>query len=508
VIGVVARTCVAACVLLTVACATRSADPVGPPPQPAAPHVPASSSKKTLSEELDALFGAPALAHAQWGISVYSQRESRVIYERNAGAFMIPASNQKLLIAAAAADHLGWDFQFTTRLVTTAPIADDGTIAGDVVVIGNGDPTINTRDPLRWRAFDDWAAALRLKGVKTIRGRLIGDDNAFVEPGWGVGWAWDNLQYGYGAQVTALQFNESQVELLIGPGMERGAPAIIAVTPAGSGLVIDNRVVTAEPGRGSNIDIARVPGTPHLVVTGHVAAGARPASTFASVHDPTRYYLAAVQSAFARHGITVEGGILDADALDEPLAYDQLTELVVDRSARLLEIVDVALKWSRNIYAESLLLALAPRGEPASGTRGLRTVAEILQRWNIPPTAYLPRDGSGLSRYDYMSADVIVSLLRRMLDDTKHAANFQSALPVAGRSGTLAERMKGTAAEGRVHAKTGTLSNVRSLAGYATTLDGDTLVFAFMANNFRVAAAEINAAMEGALNRLIQRGGY
>ena len=485
-----------AVVALLTGCAARTATPT---PSPTAT---AAESGQHLARDLDALFGAPSVDHVQWGVSFYSVRDNGSLFALNPTRFLIPASNQKLLITSAAAERLGWDYRFTTRLLASGPIRDGGVLEGDLIVVGNGDPTINTRDPKRWRAFDDWAAALKAKGVKSITGRLIGDDNAFAEPGWGVGWAWDNLQYGYGAQATALQFNENQVELLIGPGMRAGLPAIISMSPAGSGLVIDNRVTTVAAGQSTATDIARIPGSPHLIVRGEIAEGASPTTDFASVDDPTRFYLNALRSALQRYDIAIGASAVDADSLDAPLAYDNLTELVVDHSPPLFEIIDIALKWSRNIYAESMLVAMSPDA-PASGSRGLRAVSETLQSWGISPEGYLSRDGSGLSRYDYVSADTLIAILRHMLGDARHAEKFQAALAGAGVSGTLANRMKGTPAERRVRAKTGTLSNVRSLAGYATTLDGDTIVFAMMANNFRVSAAEIDAIMERALVRAI-----
>jgi D-alanyl-D-alanine carboxypeptidase/D-alanyl-D-alanine-endopeptidase (penicillin-binding protein 4) len=341
--------------------------------------------------------------------------------------------------------------------------------------------------------------------VKIINGSLVGEDNAFAEPGWGVGWAWDNLQYGYGAPPSALQYNENQVEVMIGPGIEAGTRAIISTAPYGSGLVIDHDVTTIAPDGETQIDIARIPGTAFLRVRGHIAAGAKPVTLTASVDNPTRLYLAALREALARHGIFVAGGIADVDELPAPPRVDQATELVVDRSPPLTEIIDVTMKWSRNIYAETLLLAMAAPGEPATGASGLRTMEETLRTWGIVPDTYLPRDGSGLSRYNYVTANALTGLLSYLWTNRVHAEPFQSTLPVAGVSGSLAARMRGTPAEGRVRAKTGTLSNVRTLSGYATTIEGETIVFSMMANNFRVPAADIDAVMERALNLIVLR---
>jgi serine-type D-Ala-D-Ala carboxypeptidase/endopeptidase (penicillin-binding protein 4) len=483
--------------LLLPACAAR---PSTPTVRGAVAHPDASEQ---LRRDLQALFSDPAVSHAQWGVNVYSLRNAETLYSLNPAQFMVPASNQKLLTAAVAAAHLGWDFRFTTRVFATGPVDDDGTLLGDVVIVGTGDPTINPRHPVRWRAFDDWALLLKARGVKIINGALVGDDNAFAEPGWGAGWAWDNLQYGYGAPPSALQYNENQVELMVGPGMSADTRAIISTSPLGSGLVIDHHVTTAPPGEETRIDIARVPGSTYLRVHGQIAADAKPVTLTASVENPTRFYLTALREALGRHGIFVAGGVVDVDDLPIPPVLDTATELFVDTSPPLTEIIDVTLKWSRNIYAETLLLSMAAPGEPATGSSGLSQLRETLRSWGMGPEYYLPRDGSGLSRYDYVTANALTWLLTYLRADPAHAVLFESTLPVAGVSGSLAARMKGTPAEGRVRAKTGTLSNIRSLAGYATTLEGETIVFAMMANNFRVPTADIDAVMERALTHIV-----
>ena len=158
-----------------------------------------------------------------------------------------PASTQKLITSAVAAERLGWDYRYTTRIYATGPLSSGGDLDGDLVIVSNGDPTINPRHPDRSGAFDAWAKQLYAKGVRRVGGQLIGDDNAFAEPGWGFGWAWDDLSLGYGAAVGALQYNENQVELLIGPGLEAGGRAIISVSPPGSGIILDH---ARDDGRG------------------------------------------------------------------------------------------------------------------------------------------------------------------------------------------------------------------------------------------------------------------
>jgi D-alanyl-D-alanine carboxypeptidase/D-alanyl-D-alanine-endopeptidase (penicillin-binding protein 4) len=483
--------------LVLASCAARAAA------QPPAPS-PAPHALESLQNELRALFTAPTVQHAHWGIKVVSLRDSTVVYSQNAAEFLVPASNQKVLTLAAAAERLGWDYRFTTRFMATGPIGPSGILNGDLVIVGDGDPTINPRHPDRWGVFDYWAEALKARGVRTISGNVVGDDNAFDEPGWGVGWAWDNLQDGYAAPVGALQYHENQIQVVVGPGMGDGAAAIVGTSPIGSGIFIVNKVKTVAADAPSAVELARVPGTPHLHVRGQIAAGASPVTVLAAVQNPTEFYLEALRDVLARHGIAVSGSMSDIDELLEPPKTEGNLELLVDRSPPLLEIADVLMKWSRNGYAETLLAAMAPAGKPASGTRGLETMRTTLAGFGLPPDSYLPRDGSGLSRYDYVSADALTTLLAAIAANPTHAERFRSTLAVSGVSGLLANRMKGTPAEGRVVAKTGALFNVRSISGYLTTLAGESMAFAILVNNFRVANAEIDAITDKALARIVE----
>ncbi len=493
--------------LLASACASRA--PAARPATPAATPPPEIAraqpeAKEQLRRNLLALFTAAAVDHASWGVNISSLSTGDTLYSYNAYKLLVPASTQKLLTTAVAAERLGWDYRFTTRILAIGPIGEDGTLRGDLVVVSNGDPSINPRHAERRHVFDDWAAALRKLGIRAISGQLIGEDNAFEEPGFGQGWSWDNLSYGYGTAVGALQYNENQVEIVVSPGAQAGAPGIVSVTPMAHGLTLDDDVKTVAPEAETSVDLVRLPGSPLLHVRGQVASAGKPVTITASLENPTRLYVNALQEALARHGISVGDGAIDVDDLSVAPDVAHAAELLVDRSPPLSEIIDVCLKWSRNEYAETLLRALAPVDKPATPAAGLEVLREQLAAWNVGPDLYLARDGSGLSRQDYLSPEATTRLLIHLSKDAKHTAAFRSALPVAGVSGTLAERMKGTLAENRVWAKTGTLFNVRALSGYAVTIAGEPIVFSMIANNFLVPAEEVDATMEKALMSVIQ----
>jgi D-alanyl-D-alanine carboxypeptidase/D-alanyl-D-alanine-endopeptidase (penicillin-binding protein 4) len=478
-------------------CAARPRAPVAPG-APVAPVAPVAR----LSADLAAHFSPPQLEHAHLGVLVRSLLTGETFFALNERRMMVPASNQKLLTVAAAARKLGWDFRYITRVVATGALKADGTLDGNLVIVGSGDPTINPRHPERWHALDDWAGQIAARGVRIINGHLIGDDNAFAEPGWGSGWSWDDLVTDYGSPIGALQYNENEVELLIGPGMEAGRPAIISSSPLGNGLLIDNQAVTAAADQPTRISIDRIPGTILLNVRGQVAAGSAARTRRVAVDNPTTLFLNAFREALQRKGIFVGGSAIDIDDLRQPPDMAGAETWVTDRSAPLYEIVDPLLKWSRNGYGETLLWTMSPGGAPASEAAGLAVLRETLTSLGVDTSLYAAFDGSGLSRYDMVSAEALVRLLVAMWNDAAMIGPYRLALPVSGVAGSIADQMKGTAAEGRVWAKTGSMFNIRSLSGYVLTADDEPLAFSFLANNYTVPSAEIEAMYDKALERL------
>ena len=173
-----------------------------------------------LQHDIDAILARPALDRTFWGVLVRSLEANDTLYALNAGKLMMPASNLKIVTLAVAAERLGWAYTFETRLVGTGPITD-GSLDGDLVVIGFGDPSVGLEgtgsDP-----FDVWAERLKASGVLAIHGRIIGDDNTFDEETLGPGWAWDYLGDGYAAGSGALQLNENVVFVTVGPGQAVG----------------------------------------------------------------------------------------------------------------------------------------------------------------------------------------------------------------------------------------------------------------------------------------------
>ncbi len=463
---------------------------------------PAGSPVQVLRADLARVFAAPPFSRARWAVEVRSLATGEELFALDPDRLTMPASNMKIVTLAAAAERLGWDYRFETTLVSAAPVRD-GVLYGDLVIVGGGDPTISERQGRAAEVFDQWAADLKAAGVRAVAGRLVADARAFDAEALGAGWSWDYLAYGYAAPVSALQFGEDLVTLTVTPGAAAGAPATIGVTPATSGLVVENRVTTGEAGTRVSLDLGRLPGQRRLEVTGTVPAGGEAVVRTASVNDPAEAFAGAARAALMARGVEVWSGVAVAgrDGTGEVRREDERV-LARTLSPPLADVATVLMKMSQNLYAETLLRALGRGDGPGSVEAGRRAVGEVLEGWGLDPGALVQYDGSGLSRYNYVTANLIVGILRHLHDDPRHRAPFLATLPIGGVDGTIAGRFEGTRAEGAVRAKTGSISNVRALSGYVSTRDGENLVFSIIANNFTVSSSVVDYATDTAVERL------
>jgi D-alanyl-D-alanine carboxypeptidase/D-alanyl-D-alanine-endopeptidase (penicillin-binding protein 4) len=436
------------------------------------------------------VFGASINNRGVWAVDIRSLDTGERLYELNAGKLMMPASNMKILTLAAAADVLGWDYRFATTLETRGTVAN-GILQGDLIVRGTGDPSLNSREGRADIAVDDWARALRDAGILSIHGRIVGDDQAFDDEGIGAGWAWDYLQYGYAAPVGALEFNENLATLTVSPGHSAGATAIVTLS-GGSGLELVNRATTGAAGSPNTIDYRRRLDRAVLEVSGSIPWNGPGATRTVAVVNPTIFFAQSLKDALAARGIVVTGDAVDCDDIAAEISGSEPRVLAQTFSPPLREIATVLMKVSQNLYAESLLKALAASPDGLGTAEGGRVaVRRVLQAWGIPSDAHVIYDGSGLSRYNYVTASTLVAVLERMYRDPRHREAFVGTLPIAGRDGTIETRLRKTRAEGNAVAKTGSISNARSLSGFVKTRGGEMLVFSILANDFVIPAATI-----------------
>lgn len=465
------------------ACATAR------PPQAGDPAAALRAPRHALANSLTALLTAAEAEPALWTVFVRSLDTGDVLFDHQSDRLVMPASTMKIVTLAVAAERLGWDYRYETRLLSAAPVVD-GVLRGDLIVRGSGDPTINTDARVAMPTFDAWTESLLAAGISAIDGRVIGDDDLVEEATPGYGWSWDDLPYGYATLGGALQHQNNVALLTVHPGSVAGEDAEIDVEPAASGIRVVNRVETISPDGEAELTLRRMPDG-RLEVLGEVPASTAPVSRTASVQNPTSFFVRGLKQALTASRIDVSGDAVDLDDVETAVGGDELRVLATHWSPPLSVIAVTLMGVSQNLYAETLLRTLDQDRRPRTAAAGRNVMRETLESWGIDPSRFIVADGSGLSRYNYITARTLVDVLGRMHDDPRHATPFLATLPVAARSGTLATRLTGMAAAGNVHAKTGSMSNVRALSGYVTSADGEALAFAVLANNFPGAAGPI-----------------
>jgi len=470
------------------------------PPQPPAEKAEKESASTSagafdaaLGRDIDALVSQGDSAKARWGIFVLSLKDSRVLYSRDGDRLFNPASNMKIYPTAVALDLLGPEYRCRTSVYATNPPDADGTINGDLILYGRGAPDLDSKQAESLPALVE---QLRQRGVRRVRGKIIGDESYFRGEQYGLGWQWNDLQWYYGAQPSALSIDENSVELTVGPGNNPSSPASVAVTPNTSDLHLTNNATTGERDAPTTVGIKRGLSNSDVLVWGEFPVGGHAYSAFLSMPEPALRAAAILKQLLIAHGIQIEGDVENRDFRAAPSAHfdpQKGIELASLDSAALADIVRKTNKQSNNLYAELILRTLGKEKgdtapEPDSRKNAARGDDEagvaVIRKWlrdhQIDVTTMALQDGSGLSRLDLITPESAARLLA-VAGQASWRQAFYDSLPIAGHDGTLQGRL--TNVGGRIAAKTGSLTYVHSLSGYATTASGDLIAFSIICND-------------------------
>ena len=463
-----------------------------------------ATTSRTLEElraRIAEVLQKPELAPAIVGIKVTSLETGRVLFEENGSKLLRPASNMKLYTVAAALDRLSPDYRFETSVYAAARPDAAGILHGDLTIYGRGDPSIAARfnGGDYFKGINDLAAQIAAAGVKRVEGDLVGDETYFTGPRYGSGWNWEDLQWWYGAEVSALTVNDNALDLFVKPGSAVGAPAVITTGPPDPLLAIVNRVLTGAKGSKRELTLHRGLGADALEIHGSIPLDDRGYAAGVGISHPGLLFVYLLRSSLAQRGVIFTGksrtvpapAYANGPVTSRPAGSIEIASM---QSPPLSLIAAQTLKPSQNLYTELILRTLGRVVPPSPGSSdtprtseeaGLEIVKTFLKEAGVDTRGLALTDGSGLSRNDMITAEASVQLLTYM-GRHRYAGVFRDALPIAGVDGTLRNRMKGTPAENNVRAKTGSLSSASSLAGYLTTAGGENLVFSIMVNNYPV----------------------
>ncbi len=449
-----------------------------------------------LKAQLDTVFATNGQA-VNLGASVIDLESGREIYEHDGSALLIPASNMKLVVMAAAIDRLGPEYSFATVLA----IRDT-----DLVVIGGGDPTIGDELLCRQRGqsithlFHAWASALKESGIRQIPGDIVIDDSIFDQNFVHPNWPENQYQAWYEAPVGGLAMNENCIQALVTPG-EPGQPANISLVPGNTLISIDNKTQT---GAKQTVTVMRPRDSDSLVVRGTVARQGLLEKV--TVRDPGLFFGSVLKTVLATDGIRVGGKVVRRRVRLENGMVPKDCHLVHVHRTPIADALARCGKDSRGMMAEALLKTLgAQQFGLGSWDHGRSVVHQFLRDINVPSSEIKMDDGSGLSRHNRLSPAASTRILRHMFTSTPERFElFRDSLAVAGVDGTLLKRFRAADTKGRIFAKTGYIDGVWSLAGYVRTASDQWLAFAIFANGTSRKAPSQKARIDRACRVLVQ----
>ena len=452
---------------------------------------------RSYAEWLEKLTSAathPRFKSAMLGVKVESLDTGKVIFDQNGDKLLKPASNGKMYTGALALDRLGSDFKIRTSFYAEKPLDKSGNVDGDLIVYGRGDPSFSHRfnDGDYTKAINELADAVVNAGIKEIKGDLVGDDSFFRGSRFGVGWSIDDMQQYYGAEASALTFQENAVDLVFKPGAKVGDPLQILTKPETTYLKFENRSKTVGKDGKRSVELYRPVDSNTVYVWGTIPVGGAAVDDAVAVYDAPRWFVTILHDALKKRGVKVTGKLKTVSWLHrevDPIDFSKLTEVAHIDSRPMAELVKNMMKPSQNLYAHLLLLQVAEHVRNSetkkmnSDDLGLMELKKFCAEAGIEKGAVLMEEGSGLSRGCLVKPNASVQLLKYM-QKHRYAKDYYNSLPIAGVDGTLRSRFKGTPAENNLRAKTGTIRYVNSISGYVTTKAGEHLVFSIMLNAY------------------------
>jgi D-alanyl-D-alanine carboxypeptidase/D-alanyl-D-alanine-endopeptidase (penicillin-binding protein 4) len=471
---------------------------------------PPPATLEQLRQRLAEHVSQPKFDAGTLGVKIVSLDNGKTIFEHDAGKLFSPASNCKLYTVALAFDQLGGDYRIRTSLYAVSRPNRFGTLKGDLIVYGRGDPTINERLHSNdiFQALEPLMSALTNAGVRRISGDLVGDESFFRGPPYGSGWNCDDLEFYYGAEISALTVNDNYLKLSVKRGERVGTPCKLSLLPATGFLILSNRTRTVSAGEKRELPFYRPLGENIVYVSGEMPLDDKGYTNDVTMHNPAGLFISYFKQALAKHGIKVDGKLRTMNWLDRqvvPLDLNKMVELGFVESLPMRDLAREIHKPSQNLYTDLLLAHIGALVQATNGlTRrtseeaGVAQLNEFLLRIGVPKGDVHFEEGSGLSRNNLTTPNASVVLLNFMSRHVEAAA-YRDSLPIAGVDGSLRNRMKNTAAVGNVHAKTGTLRWANSLSGYVTTAAGEHLAFSVMLNRF---VPDVNSSARDAVDAI------
>lgn len=478
-------------------------------PKPTATPIPQTvQTLESLQNKIRLALSRPELRRGTVAVKIASLNSGKVIFEDSAEKYVMPASNMKSFTVAAAIEKLTPNFRFVTSVFANSMPDETGTIKGDLTIFGRGDISISTAfyEGDHFKGLDALADKIVQSGVKRIEGNIIGDESYFSGSAIPTGWEWDDLQWYYGAEVSALPLNDNALDLVIKPASSVGAICSVLLQPSNSVYRILNNCRTVSANSKRELTVKKDLDQNVLEVYGTLPVGDKGFANYLTVSHPSELFVSLLKQRLQQKGVTITGQTRVIGAKDKSLMT--VTPTVAPVEIAKLEsfpfslIAAKTMKPSQNLYTETILWTLGEEmnktGAPnnsVSADKGISVVQQFLKQIGVPDGGIIQYDGSGLSRHNLVTADALVRLYTYMAKQSRFSQAWRDSLTIGGVDGTLKNRFAGTIAAGNVRGKTGTIDQVSALSGYVTTEAGEQVVFSIIVNgvpNTRTRTATID----------------
>jgi D-alanyl-D-alanine carboxypeptidase/D-alanyl-D-alanine-endopeptidase (penicillin-binding protein 4) len=467
-----------------------------PLPTPIPAPTPTAAGGQTLFDLQAKIRGSmlrPELRRGSIGIKIVALDTGKVVFESDAEKYFMPASNMKSFTVAAALEKLSPNFRFVTSVYAPAQPDATGTLRGDLTVYGRGDVSFSTAfyEKDYYRGLDNLAEKIFQAGVRRIEGNLVGDESYFTGSPLPTGWEWDDLQWYWGAEVSALPLNDNAVDLTVRPATV-GQPCVVSVLPFNLIVRVVNTCRTIAAGK-RDLAVKKDLDQNVLEISGTMPAGDRGFYEPVTVSRPAELFVALLKQRLEQKGVVVTGqarvvGGREKAALAVSSSVTAPVQIAQIESPPFSLIAAKTMKPSQNMYTETILWTLGEQlgsknnPKQTSAERGIAVVGSFLSEIGIPSDGIVQYDGSGLSRHNLVTPSSLVQLYTYMARQSRYSSAWLESLTVGGVDGTLASRFKGARTKNNVRGKTGTIDQVSALSGYVTTAASERFVFSIIVN--------------------------
>ena len=433
----------------------------------------AQNFNKQIEDEINEIYKDDFLKSSMLAVSIYDLTDNKILFQKNEKLLLTPASNMKILTTTTALEFLGTDYSFQTSVFHNG-IVMDSICYGDIYVKGGFDPDFTTDD------LDSLVSKIVNYGIKEIRGNIYGDVSNMDSLFWGSGWMWDDDPSSDFPYLTPLIINDACVQIEYEPG-ELNKEVNYKIIPETNYFDVLNNSITKENAT-EDFEITRdwQSRGNEILIKGSLSSNSKKDTVKINIVNPELYFLYLLKEKLEKQNVEFLGKLDTATA-------PQFAKLIYTRERKFKDVIVNLNKESDNLSAEMTLRAIALKnlGNPASAQNGIKIIDSLINKTGLNSDDYVLADGSGISRYNLITTELLVDLLKYMFQNsTDNYEVLKNSFPLSGVDGTLSSRMKDTKAYKNVNAKTGTLSGVSSLSGYLKSANSHDITFSIMIQNF------------------------